>query len=290
VREAHAFCQHIHGLLPHLGGGWAVTWFKVCDTFAFHHKTVKAGNAALGLWVRAGSWCSQHLTDGYLPADIASTMGTRAQAKRLVAAGLWLEADGGYQFHDWGAFNPLAGEVVAGRKRAATKQKIWRDRKKIPSGSEKIYPRSTGNPRSGDGVTGNAIGCVTGNAGSGIGSSSSTGSTSVAVGAARQLSVTQRSKRITDAYAAAEPLCNWPAVNGVVIKAIKSEKFTDEEVLAAVLRLAGEGRSVTVEVLRVELSGFTPGGQRTGTATRKTQQALNAGRRAQEILNREELE
>lgn len=67
------------------------------------------------------------------------------------------------------------------------------------------------------------------------------------------LTVTQRSKRITDAYAAAEPMCKWPAVNNVVIKAIKAERWTDDVILAAVLRLAETKRSVTVDALRFEL-------------------------------------
>jgi hypothetical protein len=67
------------------------------------------------------------------------------------------------------------------------------------------------------------------------------------------MTITQRSKRITDAYAAAEPMCKWPAVNNVVIKAIKAERWTDDVILAAVLRLAEDRRSVTVDTLRYEL-------------------------------------
>jgi hypothetical protein len=67
------------------------------------------------------------------------------------------------------------------------------------------------------------------------------------------LTITQRSKRITDAYAEVEPMCKWPAVNGVVIKAIKAERWTDDVILAAVLRLAEAKRSVTVDALRFEL-------------------------------------
>ena len=145
-----------------------MTWFKVCDTFAFHHKSIQAGNAALGLWVRAGSWCGQHLTDGYIPAEVVRTLGTQAQAGRLVKSGLWLETDGGYQFHDWGAFNPLAADVQSARKQAAVKQKIWREsRKNLPGFPEK--------PSSDGAVTGNVTNRVTGNSGTGIGSSSSTG-------------------------------------------------------------------------------------------------------------------
>ncbi|MEU8158012.1 hypothetical protein AB0B94_30535 [Micromonospora sp. NPDC048986] len=69
---------------------------------------------------------------------------------------------------------------------------------------------------------------------------------------------TQRSKVITDAYYEVEPMSNWNAVNGVVRKAIRSNKFTDDEIRDAVLRLAKEGRGVSVETLRIELVGLTP--------------------------------
>lgn len=70
---------------------------------------------------------------------------------------------------------------------------------------------------------------------------------------------TQRSKALVDEYAKAEPMCKWPAVNGVVLKAIRSKKFSDSEIQAALLRLAKEGRSVTVDSLRYELAGMPTG-------------------------------
>jgi DNA-binding transcriptional ArsR family regulator len=82
------------------------------------------------------------------------------------------------------------------------------------------------------------------------------------------LTITQRSKRITDAYAAAQPLCRWPAINGIVIRAIKVEKFSDEEIRAALMRLAGEGRTVTLETLRIELEGMPPRASPNGGANR----------------------
>lgn len=69
------------------------------------------------------------------------------------------------------------------------------------------------------------------------------------------LTVTQRSKAITDAYALAEPMCKWPAVNAIVIKAIKADRWSDVEIQAALMRLAGDNRSVTVDSLRTELTG-----------------------------------
>lgn len=83
-----------------------------------------------------------------------------------------------------------------------------------------------------------------------------------------QLTITQRSKRITDAYAKAEPLCKWPAVNGVVIRALKTERYSDDEIQAALLRMAGENRSVTVDSLRTELGGMPP--RNGGTPGKKT--------------------
>lgn len=65
----------------------------------------------------------------------------------------------------------------------------------------------------------------------------------------------QRSKRITDAYYEAEPMSKWPAVNAIVMRAIKAGRWTDEQILDAVLRLAGDRRSVTIDSLRIELDG-----------------------------------
>lgn len=89
-------------------------WFKVDDQLATHPKTVLAGNAAMGLWVRAGSWSAAHLTDGYVPASVVPMLGaTTRQAAQLVKAGFWHAEDDGYRFHDWDVFQPKAVDVVA---------------------------------------------------------------------------------------------------------------------------------------------------------------------------------
>ena len=78
-----------------------IPWFKVDDNLAFHAKTVAAGNAAMGMWVRAGSWCAQLLTDGFVPDHMIASLGTKAQAARLCDVRLWDREDGGYRFHEW---------------------------------------------------------------------------------------------------------------------------------------------------------------------------------------------
>ena len=88
----------------------------VDDQLAINKKVAAAGNAAMGLWVRAGSWSQRELTGGFIPRHIARTLGTTAQAKSLVSCGLWLLVDGGYQFHDWDK-HQMSVEEIKDRKR-----------------------------------------------------------------------------------------------------------------------------------------------------------------------------
>jgi hypothetical protein len=79
-----------------------VPWFPVDDSFHSHPKALATSLAARGLWVTAGSWSSDHLTDGVVPVHVlASLGGTPELAAELVAAGLWRRTRQGYVFHDW---------------------------------------------------------------------------------------------------------------------------------------------------------------------------------------------
>lgn len=101
-----------------------MAWFKADDQLPFHPKVLAAGNAAMGLWIRAGTWSSSQLTDGFIPTAIASAMANECDADALVDANLWDRVDGGYQFHDWADFQPSAEEERekrAARKRAGRK-------------------------------------------------------------------------------------------------------------------------------------------------------------------------
>lgn len=104
-----------------------MVWFKVDDQLAVHVKAVSAGNAAMGLWVRAGAWCSAQLTDGRLPAAMVRALdGTDADARRLVAVGLWVAVEGGYLFHDWDEWQPSKEQVLA--ERAAGRERVAKSR------------------------------------------------------------------------------------------------------------------------------------------------------------------
>ena len=93
-------------------------WFKVDDRFAMHPKAMVAGNAAIGLWVRAGSWSMAHLTDGHIPADLLVALGAKkADANRLVSAGLWEAVSDGFRFKDWSDYQPDAADVKAAEEK-----------------------------------------------------------------------------------------------------------------------------------------------------------------------------
>lgn len=106
-----------------------MAWFKVDDQFWAHPKVNGLTAEAGWLWTRAGSYCGQYLTDGFVSfASLAMLQGTDGMAGELVDSGLWLAAEGGYQFHDWDKYQPTRESVMADRK--ATRERVERFRNK----------------------------------------------------------------------------------------------------------------------------------------------------------------
>jgi len=107
-----------------------VTWFKIDDDFFFHPKVIAAGNSAIGLFVRCGSWASNHLTDGFIPDKVIEMFGTDTDITRLVEVGLLEEADNdGYFMPAFLDYNPSADEVKATRAASAERQRQSRTRR-----------------------------------------------------------------------------------------------------------------------------------------------------------------
>lgn len=107
-----------------------MVWFRVDDNLAFHQKALIAGNAAMGLWVRAGSWSGQTLSDGFIPDDIARSLGTPSQAEKLVESGLWHRLPTGYAFHEWEQRQPTKAAVEVEREAAKERQRVSRERRR----------------------------------------------------------------------------------------------------------------------------------------------------------------
>jgi hypothetical protein len=92
---------------------------KVDDKLHDHRKARAAGATAMGVWVLAGSWSADNLTDGFIPATILPRWGRPRDANRLTEVGLWHvdEQDGekGWRFHEWAERQPLRAQKLAER-------------------------------------------------------------------------------------------------------------------------------------------------------------------------------
>lgn len=89
---------------------------------------LKAGNEAVGLYVRCGTYAADHTTDGFVERSIVILYGTEALAARLVDAGLWHRTRGGWNMHDYLDYNPSREAVEKERKDKADRQKRWREK------------------------------------------------------------------------------------------------------------------------------------------------------------------
>jgi hypothetical protein len=251
------------------------TYIKMSDKLPEHRKIVAAGGDAAWLHVCALAYASRNHSDGFIPANVVPRLSDRRQparlAAKLVMVDLWHEpgheckrcpqpAPGEYVIHDYLQHQRSAAriaEVSAARASAGSAggRKSKPKPKQVASDSLdgcSDVAEANAKPSFTEGFTN-----VKPQAEAEADIQRPTVAAAPAATAAR-LSVTQRSKLITDAYAAVEPMCKWPAVNGIVIKAIKSERFTDDEIRDALLRMAAENRSVTVDSLRTELAGLPP--------------------------------
>lgn len=128
-----------------------MAWVRLDDQFADHPKVAAAGPLAAWLHTKALVYCGRYLTDGFIPRAIVHALidwesfgvlvdiGESAEspkntklARTLIDVGLWEEADGGYQIHDYLEHNPSAEKVKAERaaekdRKAAGRSKQGRD-------------------------------------------------------------------------------------------------------------------------------------------------------------------
>ena len=90
-------------------------------------RVSRAGTAAFGLYTRCGMWAARHLTDGFVPTEIATTYGSREWVAKLVDVGLWQTLEHGFQMPDYLIRNPTAEKERARRERNAERQRRWRE-------------------------------------------------------------------------------------------------------------------------------------------------------------------
>lgn len=110
-------------------------WFRVDDQLDANKKVKsiprRTRAKALGLWVQAGAWCARELTDGHVPKYMLEDFAvTPAVAQALVDAGMWEKVNDGWNFVNWGEFNPSSTDVRAQRAAARKRQAEFREKKK----------------------------------------------------------------------------------------------------------------------------------------------------------------
>jgi hypothetical protein len=124
-----------------------VPWFRLDDSFHSHPKVIAAGNEAIGLYVRCGTYAAEHLTDGFISEDIAVLYGACDTGSRrnpgtgkpetlgetLVRTKLWRRAAKGWRMPDYLDYNPSAFQVKQERKQAAERQRRHRGNQLAPT-------------------------------------------------------------------------------------------------------------------------------------------------------------
>lgn len=96
-----------------------MSWFRLDDKFHSNQKVIAARNAAVGLYVRCGTWSADQGTEGRIPSHVALMFGTKAEIARVSAAGLWQPTDYGYLIRDYLEYNLSNDEVGERREKRA---------------------------------------------------------------------------------------------------------------------------------------------------------------------------
>jgi hypothetical protein len=111
-----------------------MVWFHVDDAMAFHPKAIQAGNAAIGLWVRAGAWATSARSDGFIPRTIARRIGTQPQIESLIVSGLWEVKNDGYVMHDWHHYQIAKSDIESRRESDRQRKREQRKRENVTAG------------------------------------------------------------------------------------------------------------------------------------------------------------
>lgn len=120
-----------------------MTWIRLDDGMLEHPKWILAlqlgGDGALHLWLRLTAWSSRHLTDGLIPAHVATSVpwprgaATRAKAWQALAEAQLIErqSNGDWLLHDYLDYQPSRAKTLADRGRKAQNEQSRRDAARV---------------------------------------------------------------------------------------------------------------------------------------------------------------
>ena len=132
-----------------------MAWFKVDDGFytslKFLSITRPQQAQAAGLWLLAGTWSADKMTDGFVPYPVLQMWVHDDEAlQQLLNVGLWIDDvdRGGIQFHDWCDYQPTresleAKATVRSEKNKQNVAKRWDKDKSDTTGIRTVYETNT---------------------------------------------------------------------------------------------------------------------------------------------------
>lgn len=107
------------------------TWIKLHDNFWRNPKVMAAGEDAATLYIQGLCFCSDGLTDGFIPTAGLRFLTTKRDAKTLakvlVREGLWIETAKGWLVHDYAKHQRTKAEIEQIRSRAVRRASIHRN-------------------------------------------------------------------------------------------------------------------------------------------------------------------
>lgn len=103
-----------------------MAWARLDDQFFYNKKIAQVDGPAKLLYIAGLVYVANQLTDGFIPeravkfiASTADVANCQEFASQLLDVGLWDATDGGYQIHDFLAWNPSREQVQHTREARA---------------------------------------------------------------------------------------------------------------------------------------------------------------------------
>lgn len=101
------------------------------DKFFEHPKAIAAGRDGRDMYIAALCYCGSNLTDGFIPEGALPLIAARCGVSKIkqatdanLAAGLWMETDGGFCIHHYLEWQTSSEKVQANR--AAARERMQR--------------------------------------------------------------------------------------------------------------------------------------------------------------------
>jgi hypothetical protein len=119
--------------VPNAVGRSPMSWSRFVPGFSRHPKRLQAGHVASWLWICSVDYCTEFLTDGWIPQKsvhtLCPTIGRKALRKavlKLLEVGSWESLQGGYRVHDYLRHNSSKSQVEEDQEQARKRYHKWK--------------------------------------------------------------------------------------------------------------------------------------------------------------------